>query len=420
MADTSKRAARKYPSPYKKADSVRDFSRGVKSSGNLGRPTISASRGASFSNGVNPARGPRAPFGSAKASFGSARSPYAGSKPAFGSAKPPYSPRGPVLDARPFGPRPHMASTGAPRRFEERSASGRPPYVGGKPPFGSAKPPYANLKPPYVPRAPQARSNSAPGAKSEAPTSWSGVADWYHNLVEDESSYQKQVVLPNLLRILDIKPGERVLDMACGDGSFAREFARIGAHVTGADISSELIEIAKEQGLRNIRYEVAPADNLPFVPNNSINTITITLALQNIDDLNAVFDECTRVLQPGGRMVCVINHPAFRIPKESSWGWDERERTLYRRMDRYLSESRALIQMHPGENPDEVTASFHRPLQVYMKALNRAGFAVKRLEEWISNRKSQPGPRAVAEDKARKEFPLFMCFEAVKLEGSSE
>ena len=55
------------------------------------------------------------------------------------------------------------------------------------------------------------------------------------------------------------------------------------------------------------------------------------------------------------------------------------------------------------------------PLQVYFKALKRAGFAVTGLEEWISNKKSEAGPRAKAEDKARKEIPLFMMIEATKL-----
>ena len=60
------------------------------------------------------------------------------------------------------------------------------------------------------------------------------------------------------------------------------------------------------------------------------------------------------------------------------------------------------------------TVSFHRPLQVYIKALTKAGFVVSRLEEWISHKKSGSGPRQAAEDTARKEIPLFLCIEARK------
>ena len=71
--------------------------------------------------------------------------------------------------------------------------------------------------------------------------------------------------------------------------------------------------------------------------------------------------------------------------------------------------------MHPGDKPDEMTISFHRPLQFYFKQLGKAGFGVTNMEEWSSNRLSQPGPRAEAENRARKEIPLFMCLEAEKI-----
>ena len=72
--------------------------------------------------------------------------------------------------------------------------------------------------------------------------------------------------------------------------------------------------------------------------------------------------------------------------------------------------------MTPGAVKDKkFTVSFHRPLQVYVKALGKYGFAITRLEEWESHRASQNGPRKSAEDKARKEIPLFLTFEASKL-----
>ena len=84
-------------------------------------------------------------------------------------------------------------------------------------------------------------------------------------------------------------------------------------------------------------------------------------------------------------------------------------------MDRYLSESKVGIQMHPGQNPKDVTWSFHRPLQYYFKALGKCGLAVTRLEEWVSHTRTPSGPRAEAENRARAEFPMFLCLEVVKL-----
>jgi ubiquinone/menaquinone biosynthesis C-methylase UbiE len=248
---------------------------------------------------------------------------------------------------------------------------------------------------------------------SKTKTSWGGVAKWYEELLQGEGTYQKEVILPNLLRLLDLKPGIKVLDLACGPGFFSKEFIKKGARVTGVDISGELIEIARQSAM-GAEFYVSSADKLPFIKSGSIDKAVIVLALQNIEDAGAVLKECSRALKNGGTLNLVLNHPAFRNPKVTSWGYDEKNKIQYRRVDGYLSESKAKIQMHPGENPNDITLSFHRPLQYYFKLFTKTGFVVMRLEEWNSNRKSQPGPRAKAEDGARKEIPLFLYIEAKK------
>lgn len=244
-------------------------------------------------------------------------------------------------------------------------------------------------------------------------TSWGGVAEWYEELLAEEKTYQKEVILPNLLRLMEIKKGERVLDLACGTGFFAKEFIKKGAKVVGSDISKELITIA-EKNVPEAEFTISPADSLPFLKEGSTEKIAIVLAIQNIENIKGVFEECARVLAPGGGLFVVMNHPAFRVPGASSWEWDYEKNVQYRRVEAYLSERRVPIVMHPGTDLSAQTISFHRPLQLYFKALAKAGLCVSRFEEWNSNKKSQPGPRAALEDRARKEFPLFLCLRAVK------
>jgi hypothetical protein len=95
----------------------------------------------------------------------------------------------------------------------------------------------------------------------------------------------------------------------------------------------------------------------------------------------------------------------------------EKMSTMYRRLDAYMSDAQVKIDMTPGEKiaaKKKFTISFHRPLQSYFKVLSKSGFAVIRLEEWISHKKSQAGPRAEEEDRMRKEIPMFLCLEARK------
>jgi ubiquinone/menaquinone biosynthesis C-methylase UbiE len=245
-------------------------------------------------------------------------------------------------------------------------------------------------------------------------TSWGKVADWYDNLVENENSYQSNLILPNLIRLLEIKKGETILDLACGQGFFAGKFNKLGAKVIGSDISPELIEIARKDKL--VEYHVSPAHKLDFLQNQSVDKATIILSLQNIENVQEVIQEVARTLKLQGKLFIIINHPAFRIPKASAWGWDEGRKIQFRKLDSYISESKEQIQMHPGDKPWEKTISFHRPLQFYFKALNRNGFFVSKLEEWNSNKVSEMGPKKDAEDKARKEFPLFLFLEATKIQ----
>jgi ubiquinone/menaquinone biosynthesis C-methylase UbiE len=240
-------------------------------------------------------------------------------------------------------------------------------------------------------------------------TSWENVAGWYDQLLEGEGTYQRELILPNLLRLMEIVVSDTILDLACGQGFFAREFYRKTKHVVGVDASRSLIDIAKKNSPEGLDFRVAQADVLPFIKSGTLDKVTIVLALQNIENLQTTLKECARVVKPGGALYIVLNHPAFRVPKESSWGWDEKEKVQYRRVDRYLSELKVPIAMHPGKTSTPYTTSFHRPLQSYFKALGKSGFAVIGMEEWNSHKTSEPGPRAGAEDIARKEIPLFLC-----------
>jgi ubiquinone/menaquinone biosynthesis C-methylase UbiE len=243
-------------------------------------------------------------------------------------------------------------------------------------------------------------------------TSWEQVAGWYDDLLGGEGTYQKELILPNLLRLMDISANDIILDLACGQGFFTREFFKMAKGAIGIDASRSLIKIA-EKGVPGAEFHVAQSDTLPLKA-GSVDKVAVVLALQNIQEVAGTLKEAARVLKKGGGLYIVLNHPAFRVPKESSWGWDEKAKIQYRRIDRYLSESKVDIQMHPGDKPGQYTTSFHRPLQYYFKALNKAGFAVSLMEEWNSHKKSQKGPRSEAEDISRKEIPLFLCLVAIR------
>lgn len=113
-------------------------------------------------------------------------------------------------------------------------------------------------------------------------------------------------------------------------------------------------------------------------------------------------------------IICQNEYHCSLVPQKSDWGFDEKKKVQYRRVEQYMSDSVVSINMHPGIKDSEKTFSFHRSLQTFSEALSKSGFCIAGLEEWVSNKKSQEGPRQRAEDTARKEIPLFMMITARK------
>ena len=261
------------------------------------------------------------------------------------------------------------------------------------------------------------RGRPAPLPKPSGPrTDWGDVADWYDQLVgEAGSEYHREVVLPGTLRLLSPQPGQRAIDIACGQGVLCRLLRERGVQVTGVDAAPELIHAAKARGPETIEYHVADARDLSFLPPAQFHAAACILAIQNIHPIRPVFEGVHRLLLPGGRFVIVMMHPCFRGAKETRWGWDEQEQVQYRRVDRYLIPRKTPIVTHPGKDPGAYTWTFHRPIEAYVKALRNAGLFLDAIEEWPSHKTSTSGPRAGAENLARKEIPMFLAVRALKI-----
>ena len=299
-----------------------------------------------------------------------------------------------------------------------------------------------------VPRAVQASAERpVVGETPRAAQGWDHVAPWYDELIEDRGSdHHERVIIPGTLRLLEPAPGQRVLDVACGQGILCRRLAELGVRVEGVDASARLIESARrlgEQGGRESpRFHVGDARDLASLDLGEFDGGACLMALMNINPIEPVLEGVARALKIGGRFVGVMLHPAFRAPGQTSWGWEDegqgggeprggstgkgprredrpaRGVRQFRRVDGYLSSGQQEIVMNPGEvargGTPVVTHTYHRALQAYVRAFAGAGLLVDALEEWPSLRTSQPGPRAAEENRARREIPMFVAIRGVR------
>ena len=251
-------------------------------------------------------------------------------------------------------------------------------------------------------------------------TSWQGASQWYNGIVGEEGHYYHQaIILPGLQRLMQLKEtaNPSLLDMACGQGVLGRQVAS-DVEVYGFDIAPGLIKAAAQYD-RSSRHHYAVADVTKPLPvgKKDFSHAAIVLALQNIEHPDRVFANASKHLRAGGKLFIVLNHPHFRIPRQSSWKVDEGNKIQYRRVDRYMSPMKIPIQTHPSKSEQSTTTtSFHYPLSTYSKWLHEAGFAIELIEEWCSDKVST-GKQAKMENRSREEIPLFMTLVAYRQGG---
>ena len=143
-----------------------------------------------------------------------------------------------------------------------------------------------------------------------------------------------------------VPAGGRVLDLGCGTGDLARHLASAGLHVTGCDISANMLSRAAASDPRGV-IELRRLDpmwrTLPF-PAGRFDAVVTSSVLEYVNSPAVVLAECARVLRPGGVMLCTVpdlTHPvrwleglarlAARVP------WVRHAGQRWPRLGRYLT-----------------------------------------------------------------------------------
>jgi ubiquinone/menaquinone biosynthesis C-methylase UbiE len=247
-------------------------------------------------------------------------------------------------------------------------------------------------------------------------TSWQGVSKWYNDIVGEQGHhYHQTIIIPKSLALLQFPPENgSLLDLACGQGIMSRHIPTDIAYL-GVDIATSLISFAKKQNKKPSCQFMQGDITKKLSLQSHFSHATIILAIQNIEHPSLVFKNASVHLLKGGSFLIVLNHPCFRIPRQSAWKIDTDNKMQYRRIDRYLSPMKIPIQTHPSKaEKSPETWSFHYPLSSYTGWLKEAGFTIELIEEWCSDKVSD-GKMAKMENRSRQEIPLFMAILARKL-----
>lgn len=208
-------------------------------------------------------------------------------------------------------------------------------------------------------------------------TDWD--SHWWLAEVANDPTYEEEV-LPLLIDMLKPRPEHRYLDIGCGEGQGMRAVGESGAIVFGCDLDAVLLGHAGGAVVR------ARLPELGWLTDSAVDGAYLVLVLEHLADHRRLFAEARRVVNAGGVLAVVANHPAFTAPGagplidpgdgEVTWRWG-----------RYLE---------PGTSV-EPAGSFnltmhHRPVGELLTAAAAAGWALTDLVE------RGPGPAARERD----------------------
>ena len=219
---------------------------------------------------------------------------------------------------------------------------------------------------------------------------WNQNAAFWDEYMGEGNDFQHLLVRPALERLLALKADERVLEVACGNGSFARRLAELGARVVACDISDVFIARARSKTLGQadrIAYHVIDAadyEQLVALGREQFEAGVCNMAIMDMPVIDPLLRAVKDLLKSGGRFVFSIMHPCFNtigIKKVV-----EEEDVEGELVSQYAVKVSAYIDPVTRKGlgvigQPEPHYYFHRPLSLLLGRCFQAGLVVDGLEE---------------------------------------
>ena len=228
------------------------------------------------------------------------------------------------------------------------------------------------------------------GLESEVSSIWDRNAEFWDSRMGDGNRWHRELIAPNQERLLDLREGETVLDVACGNGNFARHMAKLGAEVVGFDVSEKMIEMARTRGSRGpgwIEYRVIDASDGEAVRSlgrRRFDAAVCTMAMMDMPKISPMLSALGHVLKPGGRFVFSVLHPCFnstatRFVLEELDRGEVVKQEYSLRISEYIEPVQSMGLAIAGQ--PEPHYYFHRPISALFGACFNAGFMLDGIAE---------------------------------------
>jgi 2-polyprenyl-3-methyl-5-hydroxy-6-metoxy-1,4-benzoquinol methylase len=221
-----------------------------------------------------------------------------------------------------------------------------------------------------------------------ARSAWNANAEFWDKRMGEGNDFVDVLEWPAIERLLQPQAGERLLDIACGNGLTSRRLAQAGARVVASDFSEGMLAQARKRGSDGVEYRRADATNreelLGLGEAASFDGALCNMALMDMAEIAPLMQALAVLLKPGGRFVFTTMHPCFNNPAVVHAGELEDRNgcllTTYSvKVSRYMTPySQPGLAMRDQPEPHPY---FHRPLQELLRPAFEAGLVLDGLEE---------------------------------------
>lgn len=253
--------------------------------------------------------------------------------------------------------------------------------------------------------------------------SWDRIAAWWDGTVGEASN---PVVRPAVERLLELRPGQRVLEVACGNGALARRLAELGAHVLASDFSAEFVRIAEERTrarpdlVDRVAFRVVDVTDEAQLETlgeaGTFDAAVCVMGLMDMPTIEPLLATLRRLLVPGGRFVFAVVHPCFNTTGVKKLV--EEEVVDGQVVERYAVQVSRYLSLGPERAVGIVGQpapyyQFNRPLGALLGGFFAAGFVVDGFEEVVSPVPADPARIRRPFSWARfQEIPPFLVARA--------
>ena len=223
-----------------------------------------------------------------------------------------------------------------------------------------------------------------------------------------EVNFNDCIETPILFSMLPDLRGKRILDIGCGMGQHAKQYAEMGAEsVLGIDISEKMLEYAREHNCaENIVYQRTAMEDMETVP-GKFDLVTSSLVFDYVENFGGLMHKIHMLLKEDGILVFSMSHPIV-----TAWDgvYDRYTRTetgerLYANLRNYCREG--LRKVDWVVNGYEC---YHRTVSTLINAMIRAGFVIEECQEaHLPDEMRNRYPALFGGTIHRPEFIFFRC-----------